>query len=461
MNLLAQKPTEWNAIVGQTRAITVLQAILRNKHLMLRGFLFHGHLGVGKTVSAYLLARALMCSGDDPSGCGKCDSCLSIIENGIDGHPDFKEIDAAEHSGVENARQLMELWGTQRPIMGKRRVTIIDEAHRLSPEAWDVFLKPLDQGDTTTMFIFVSNHVDRIQGTIRSRCTQIPFELVHPETIVGLLANISSRNNLTYELDALRLISRLSKGIVRDALNTLSSAAALGTVTATNVRLVVDTSLEDACLKLMQAIAANDFKAAIALADDAGRKARPAKAIETMFGIYGRSIFAAEDPDLLKVFTGLPNVSEVTALFIKWAMTPYLPTDSLPVVAYELLRLHGSPEERKARQRAVKASGRASGVSAKLSDIVGGVIRQAPPEGVSVADLPAPAPPPTVMQAPEEIAEFLSEPEPKMDGLVKDMQEVVAKGIPVVEEGDEVEVEAERHVFVPTAGGDEYEDDPM
>src|SRR5271157_2682244 len=128
MNLFAQRPTEWNAVVGQPRAITVLQAILNNKHLMLRGFLFHGILGVGKTVTAYLLARALMCSGGEPlGGCGKCDSCVSIAENGIDGHPDFMEVDAAMYSGVDKARELMEQWGTQRPIMGKSRVIVLDE----------------------------------------------------------------------------------------------------------------------------------------------------------------------------------------------------------------------------------------------------------------------------------------------------------------------------------------------
>ena len=462
MNLFAQRPTEWNAVVGQPRAITVLQAILNNKHLMLRGFLFHGVLGVGKTVTAYLLARALMCSGDEPLGCGKCDSCLSIAEHGIDAHPDFKEVDSAMCSGVDKARELIEQWGTQRPIMGKRRVTVIDEAHRLSPEAWDVFLKPLDQGDTTTIIIFVSNQVDRIQGTIRSRCTQIPFELVHPDTVVGLLANLASRNDITYELDALRLISRYTKGIVRDALNILSSAAALGTVTVEHVKLVLDTSLEDACLKLMQAIAANDSKTAIELADAAVRKARPAKVIEAMFGIYGRAVFAKENPELTKIFIGLPGVSDVTALFIKWATTSHLPVDILPVVAYELLRLHGSPEDRKARQRAAKGTGGGfSGVSASLSDMV----RMAPPEGVRAEDIP-PAPTPelkTLMAAPEAVAEFLSD-EPEPEGAYSSTPEpapVVAVAPPAVEEvGDEVEVPAERHVFVPT-GDDGYEDDPM
>ena len=450
MNLIAQRPAEWNAVVGQQRAITILQAILNNKHLMLRGFLFYGYLGVGKTTSAYLMARALMCSGKDSLGCGKCNSCLSIAQYGIDGHADFREVDGAFYSGVDKARELMETWGNGRPNLGARRVVVIDEAHRLSPEAWDVFLKPLENGDTSTMFIFVSNHADRIAGTIRSRCTQIPFELVHPDTIVGLLANVASRNDIQYELSALKLIARHTKGIVRDAVKILGTAGALGVVTIDHVKLILDTSLEDLCLRLMQAVAVNDRKTAVGLADDAGRMDRPARVIETMFSIYGRSIFAAEDPELTKVFVGLPAISDVTTLFIKWATTRHLPTDILPVVAHELLGLHGSPEDRKARQRARKGQ---DGPSRVMTGTIRDMVLKAPPEGVSVEDIPK--------AAPEDVAAFLSdEPEPMLDGLVKSMEEVVAAAIPVEETEDEPQAEPERHVFVPSSD-DEYEDDPM
>jgi DNA polymerase-3 subunit gamma/tau len=467
VNLISQRPDSWNAVVGQPRAITVLQAILNNKHLMLKGFLFYGFIGVGKTTTSYLLARALLCTGKDPLGCGKCDSCLRIVEDGIDSHSDFKEIDAALYSGVDKAREIMELWGTQTPNLSKRRVIVIDEAHRLSSEAWDVFLKPLEQGNFCTSIIFVSNKADSIAGTIRSRCTQIPFELVHLDTVVGLLANVANRNNITYELDALRLIARQTKGIIRDAVNILGSAAALGLVSIEHVKIILDTSLEDVCIKLMRAIAARDQAAAIQLADEAGRKARPAKAIEMMFSIYGRAVFAEADPDILPIYVGLPETGDVTALFIKWATTPNLPSNIMPLVAFELLKLHGSPSERKARQRAQKAQGGALGNTVST---IKELLRIAPPEGVAVEDIP-PAKPsempnavitPPQVAAPEEIAAFLSdEPEDvRLDGLVKDMEEVAAKGIPVVEVEDEP-IAAERHVFVPSGDADGYEDDPM
>jgi len=460
MNLIAQRPSEWNAVVGQPRAITVLQAILNNKHLMLKGFLFYGFIGVGKTTTSYLLARALLCTGKDPLGCGKCDSCLTIAEGGIDSHSDFKEIDAALYSGVDKAREIMELWGTQTPNYSKRRVIVIDEAHRLSSEAWDVFLKPLEQGNFCTSIIFVSNKADSIAGTIRSRCTQIPFELVHPDTIVGLLANVANRNEITYELDALRLIARQAKGIIRDAVNVLGSAAALGLVSTEHVKVILDTSLEDVCVKLMLAIAAKDQAAAIKLADEAGRKARPAKVIEMMFSVYGRAVFAETDPSILPIFVGLPETGDVTALFIKWATTPNLPSNIMPLVAFELLKLHGTPSERKARVRAQKAQGGAFG---STMGTIKELLLVAPPEGVAVEDIP-PAKPAEIVGsvvAAQEVAEFLSdEPEVMLDGLVKDMEEVAAAGIPVEETEDEP-IAAERHVFVPSGDADGYEDDPM
>jgi len=252
------------------------------------------------------------------------------------------------------------------------------------------------------------------------------------------------------------LIARCTKGIIRDAVNILGSAAALGLVSIEHVKLVLDTSLEDECIKLMQAIAARDRETAIRLADEVGRKARPAKVIEMMFSIYGRAVFAEADPDLSMIYVGLPETSDVTSLFIKWATTPHLPSNVMPLVADEFLRLHTTPAGRKAHQRAQTGRGEAAGVTAST---IHDLMRAAPPEGVAPEDIP-PVPHLELkkVEAPEDVAAFLGEPEPTLDGPVKDMVEVAAKGIPVEEVEDEST--PERHVFVPS-GDEEYEDEPM
>lgn len=407
MNLIAQYPTEWNAIVGQQRAITVLHSILKNPRFMLRGFLFYGVLGVGKTATAHLLARALLCTGNDPLGCGKCRSCLLIAEEGYDAHNDFKEVDAAEKSGVQNARDLYDsMTGTPVQPESKRRVVIIDEAHCLSPEAWDVFLKPLDQGDEEdmrTIFIFVSNQSDSIKGTIRSRIARIPFERLHIDTVRGLLAKKASENNIEYELDALTLIARYSKGIAREALNILNTVAACGKVDLELTKAILDTSVEDLSIKMLGAVADKNFKETIRLADEIGRRVAPAKGIETLFSVYGRAIFATEE-ETKKIYVGLPDVGAVTTLFIKWAATKDLPTDILPIIGYELLQLvAGGVAGVRPNQTPGRTVTRAKSGSSVLDVLNNRGLVVAMPSDKEIAEGALP----TVVETPDAVAAFL------------------------------------------------------
>src|SRR5271156_6105893 len=118
-SLIAQRPDTWNSVIGQTRAIKVLQAALRNPHFLSRGIILHGVVGVGKTTSAYLAAKALMCLDEkQPLGCGECASCQLVQSDGIDKHPDFIEIDGAVKSGVGDARDTVESTLTL-PVLGK------------------------------------------------------------------------------------------------------------------------------------------------------------------------------------------------------------------------------------------------------------------------------------------------------------------------------------------------------
>jgi len=158
LNLASQRPKTWNSVVGQDRAIRVLQAVLTTAKFIPRGFLLEGVYGVGKTTVAYLLARALMCTGEHPLGCKIssgtlldmkiCPSCRTVDRDGIDNHPDFQEVDAGStkdgvaKSGVDAAREIIVTAETL-PVLGRRRVTMLDEAHMLTPDAWKVYLKPL------------------------------------------------------------------------------------------------------------------------------------------------------------------------------------------------------------------------------------------------------------------------------------------------------------------------------
>ena len=337
MNLIAQRPATWADVVGQQRPIDLLQAVLKNDKYLTRGLILYGILGVGKTTTAYLLAKALMCKGSNHLGCGECPSCITIQQDGIDKHPDFIEIDGAVRSGVEAARETVEIT-LSLPVLGRRRVTIVDEAHFLSPEAWGAYLKTLESGDTESVFIFVTTEVSKIQPNIRSRCIRIPFERVNQDVLIGHLANVANTNNINYELDALKLIARQARGIVRDAVQYLDTCGALGVMVDTKVvRTVIDTSLEDACERLLFAVAAKDQLLALQIADELVRRELPSRAADRMLGIYARSIYT-EDAELAKIYVGLPDVGRVAEVLAKWSVIQNAPADVITIIVYELLR---------------------------------------------------------------------------------------------------------------------------
>jgi DNA polymerase III subunit gamma/tau len=336
-SLIAQRPMTWNEVVGQARGIEVLQAALRNQRFLSRGIILHGVVGVGKTTVAYLAAKALMCTGENFLGCGECPSCLLIQSDGIDKHPDFIEIDGAVKPGVEGARDTIESTLTL-PVLGKRRVTVIDEAHWLSAEAWSAYLKTLESGETDSIFLFVSQDYGKIQNNIRSRCIRIAFDRVSQDVLVGHLANVASKNDIAADLDALKLIARQANGIVRDAVQYLNTCGALGVrVDTKTVRNVIDTTLDDMCERLLQTIAARDQVGAIKLADALVRKEMPGKVAERMLSLYSRAIYT-EDPELRKIYLGLPDVSAVAGVLIKWAAVQHAPADIVTIIVFELLK---------------------------------------------------------------------------------------------------------------------------
>jgi DNA polymerase-3 subunit gamma/tau len=279
-----------------------------------------------------------MCTGkEDLLGCGECPSCLLVQSDGIDKHPDFIEIDGGVKPGVEGARETIESTLTL-PVLGKRRVTVVDEAHWLSAEAWSAYLKTLESGETDSIFLFVSQDYGRIHLNIRTRCIRIAFERVNQEVLVGHLANVAAKNDIAADLDALKLIAHQTKGIVRDAVQYLNTCGALGVrVDTKTVRMIIDTTLDDLCERLLQTIAARDQVGAIKLADALVRKEMPGKVAERMLSLYSRAIYT-EDPELRKIYLGLPDVSAVAGILIKWAAVQYAPADIVTIIVYELIK---------------------------------------------------------------------------------------------------------------------------
>jgi len=272
-----------------------------------------------------------------------------VDRDGIDNHPDFQEVDAGStkdgvaKSGVDAAREIIVTAETL-PVLGRRRVTMLDEAHMLTPDAWKVYLKPLEQPDTNAIFMYVSNQGAKIPDEIRSRCCKTRFNRVSTEAILGLLANIAHTNAIKIEMDALKAISGVSKGIVRDAVQLLNTVANMGDVTKDLVMSVVDLNLEDFCLKILTAIAKKDCAAATQTADEACRNTPPVKFIEALFAGYARAIYPQENDPFLNYYgpirDELPNVSGMTTIFLRWSSAGQLSSDAIPIMITELVKVH-------------------------------------------------------------------------------------------------------------------------
>jgi DNA polymerase-3 subunit gamma/tau len=371
VNFIAHRPQHWVEIVGQERAVKLLGCILRTERFMPRGYIFQGPVGVGKTTTAYLLSRALMCTGNDPMGCGQCPNCLFIdaegdIERGLNLSSDFLEVDAASNSGVEHARNIMDIMNSPPSALSARRVVIVDEAHQLSNEAWDVYLKPLETKDTTSIFIFLSNQAEDIKPSILSRLTPMVFERVHTDLIFGLLVNLANTHNIPYEHDALQFLAKHSKGLVRDAVRDLGMVASFGTITLDIVKDALHDVLEDLSLKCYAALIKNNQIEAIKWVDEAGRNYTTSRVIESLFSIYARTPWS--DPGTLyaQIAMRLPNVSEVDSIFIKWLSNTNLPADALPLVVYEIINTLDVPANSGSRS---KSGGRFS-TAPKLGAVV-------------------------------------------------------------------------------------------
>jgi DNA polymerase-3 subunit gamma/tau len=346
MSLISQRPRHWTGVVGQDRPVRVLKAALQTAKFMPRGFMFEGVQGIGKTTLALILSRVLMCTGEDPFGCGKCPSCLAAIESTeLTTHPDFKMCVAAQCK-VQEMLDEMEL----PPVIGKRRVVLVDAAHHLSRDAWDLFLAPLEKNDTNCVYVFVTTEPEHIPSNIRSRCCAVRCTRLTLDMVRGLLVNRANTNNIPYEQGAIDLIAHHSKGLPREALLTLNTIAAIGSVTTTLATDVIDTSLEEGCLNLLLSIAVkSDIKDALVEMDKLTLAFSPSQILECLFTLFGKVKYGEDPIDPLEksaydtVRAGYPDQGAVTSILFKWTSANNLPADAMTLFVHEFAQQRDKP----------------------------------------------------------------------------------------------------------------------
>ena len=244
-------------IVGQELSIRMLKNSLYLGHFF-PVYLFSGQRGCGKTTTARVFAAAINCEQLSPFQhnpqavlvpCLSCTSCNAMAQGK---HPDFVEIDAASHTGVDNVRSLIEA-ASLLPLMGNKKIYLIDEAHMLSKAAFNALLKILEEPPPSVLFILATTDSQKILETVKSRCFQLFFKPVESSLLLDRLRQVCVKENIEFEAQGLEVIVKETEGSVRDALNMLEQVRfSNGTVTKQAVLQVLGHINDEQMIDLLE-----------------------------------------------------------------------------------------------------------------------------------------------------------------------------------------------------------------
>jgi len=295
-----QGPSE---VLGQEHVIRALMGAVREGRLA-HAFLFCGPRGTGKTSTARILAKMVNCEqGPTPEPCGACSQCLAIREGQ---HLDVVEIDAASHGGVDDARDLREKAPTA-PVQGREKVYIIDEAQRLSREAFDALLKVFEEPPQGVRFVLATTEPHKMPATIVGRTQRFDFRRGEMDVIAENLQHIAKAEGLTLTKPAAQAMARQSEGSFRDAQSLLDQASVLGAGTIDDevVASLIGSGRQDVQYSLADAVAVGDAKGVFELVSRLVQEGQDLRFVTNEVLAHFRNLLLAKtapgQPDLLDV----------------------------------------------------------------------------------------------------------------------------------------------------------------
>jgi DNA polymerase-3 subunit gamma/tau len=303
------RPATFETVVGQHHITGTLKNAIKNNQLA-QAFLFCGPRGVGKTTCARILAKTINCTNltAEVEACGTCDSCVSFQT----GHSfNFHELDAASNNSVDDIRSLIEQVRIP-PQAGKYKIYIIDEVHMLSANAFNAFLKTLEEPPSYAIFILATTEKHKILPTILSRCQIFDFNRIQVDDISGLLNKIAIREHINVEADGLHIIAQKADGGLRDALSMFDQI-----VSYTNKNLTYKSVIDnlnildyDYYFRLTQYLTGADVSQALVLFDEILNNGFDGNNFINGLASHLRNLLVAKDPQTVKLLEVSENIKQ-------------------------------------------------------------------------------------------------------------------------------------------------------
>ncbi|PVH23898.1 DNA polymerase III subunit gamma/tau [Sphingobacterium corticibacter] len=301
------RPVTFDSVVGQSHITNTLKNAIHNNQLA-QAFLFCGPRGVGKTTCARILAKTINCEqiSENTEACGECNSCRSF-QNG--NSFSIHELDAASNNSVEDIRSLIDQVRIP-PQTGKYKIYIIDEVHMLSQQAFNAFLKTLEEPPSYAIFILATTEKHKILPTILSRCQIFDFNRIQVEDMANHLARIAKNEGISYENDGLHVIAQKADGGLRDALSMFDQIVSFSNKEVTYKAVIDNLNIldYDYYFDLLQYIVQQDAAQALLVFDKVLTNGFDGGHFIAGLSAHLRNLLVAKEPATLKLLEVGENI---------------------------------------------------------------------------------------------------------------------------------------------------------